>query len=95
LVRIDPRTLAVRTRIASPIVPGSQNESFASHLAVGDGAVWWVGADSGFVWRVDPHTGRIVSTIRLTPPLQSFSDFEPFGVAAGADDVWVTVTTAP
>jgi YVTN family beta-propeller protein len=95
LVQIDPVTLRVKRTIRSPVVRGGQNESEASRVALASGAVWWIGGDSGIVWRVDPHTGKIVSTIRLTPPVDSFGDFEPFGIAAGAGGVWVTVTTAP
>jgi YVTN family beta-propeller protein len=95
LVQIDPLTLRVKRTIPSPIAPGAQNQSEASRVALDSGAVWWIGADSGYVWRVDPRTGKIVSTIRLTPPVDSFGDFEPFGIAAGAGGVWVTVTTPP
>jgi YVTN family beta-propeller protein len=95
LMGIDPLTLRVKSTTRSPIARGAQNESEASRLAVGRGAVWWIGGDSGIVWRVDPHTGKIVSTTRLTPPVDSFGDFEPFGIAAGAGGVWVTVTTPP
>jgi hypothetical protein len=57
--------------------------------------VWWNGANSGLVWRVDPRTRTIASTTRITPPLESFSDFEPIGIAAGEGGVWVTVSVAP
>jgi hypothetical protein len=95
LLEIDPESLRVERTIRSPTVPGAQNESEASRIAIGRGAVWWIGGDSGIVWRVDPQRSKIVSTIRLTPPVDSFGDFEPFGLAAGAEGVWVTVTTAP
>ena len=95
LLEIDPQSLRVKKTIPSPIAPGAQNESEASRIAVGRGAVWWIGGDSGMVWRVDPRTGKIVSRTRLTPPVDSFGDFEPFGLAVGPGGVWVTVTTAP
>jgi streptogramin lyase len=95
LLQIDPESLRVKTTIRSPIARGAQNESEASRIAVGRGAVWWIGGDSGIIWRVDPRTGKIVSSTRLTPPVDSFGDFEPFGLAVGNGGVWVTVTTAP
>jgi streptogramin lyase len=92
-VRIDPRTLRVTGSVPAPKVQGSGDQSGA--LAVGEGAVWWNGANSGTVWRVNPKTQKIDATARITPPLESFSDFLPFGIAAGAGGVWVTVTIAP
>jgi predicted Ser/Thr protein kinase len=95
LLQINPKSLRVQRTIRSPLGRGAQNESEASRVVVGRGAVWWIGADSGILWRVDPRTGKIVSSTRLTPPVDSFGDFEPFGLAAGNRSVWVTVTTAP
>ncbi len=94
LVRIDPRTLRVTGRVPAPNVQSSGNELNGS-LALGEGAVWWNGGDSGTVWRVDPAAARIDSTIRVKAPLSSFLDFEPYGIAAGAGGVWVTVRIRP
>jgi streptogramin lyase len=93
VLRIDPLTLRVTATIAAPKLRGSDDQAGA--LAVGEGAVWWNGGNSGTVWRVDPKTRKIDATVRVTPPLESFSDFVPFGIAAGAGGVWVTVTVAP
>jgi hypothetical protein len=90
IVRIDPQTMRVTDTIPAPKVKGASDVS--GTLAVADGAVWWNGANSGLVWRVDPRTRRIDSTIQVTPPLESFSDFVPVGIATGADGAWVTVT---
>src|SRR5262245_60555296 len=95
LLEIDPKSLRVKKTIPSPITQGAQNESEASRIAVGRGAVWWIGGDSGIVWRVDPGAGKIVSSTRLKPPVESFSDFEPFDLAMTSEGVWVTVTSGP
>jgi tRNA A-37 threonylcarbamoyl transferase component Bud32 len=95
LVRVDPRTLRVTQSISALSIRGSQNSSLASHISIGEGAVWWIGADSGVVFRVDPMRGQIVSKTRLTPPVKSFADIEPFALAAGAGGIWVTVAIAP
>jgi streptogramin lyase len=90
LVRFDPRTLR-RTKTISPNVPNSLGKS----VAVGEGGVWWSGGDSGTIWRVDPPTGTITKTIRITPPPGTVNDFTPQLIATGPDAVWVTVTFSP
>ena len=95
LVRIDPRTLRVTRTVFAPHARTPQKMPSYSRVALGDGTVWWNGVDSGSVSRVDPRTGRIVSTIRLTPKVSSFADVEPLGITAGAGAVWVTVTLGP
>jgi hypothetical protein len=92
LVRIDPRTLRVTKTTTAPIPYGS---SLFSSLALDDGELWWNGADSGTIWRVDPRTGRVASGIRLTPPVEAFLAIQPVGIAAGAGGVWVTVSIQP
>jgi hypothetical protein len=92
LVRVDPRTLRVRQTVSAPVGPSS---STLTHLAIGAGAVWWSGSDAGTVWRVDPASGRIVATIRVTRALTTFADSVPLGIATGAGAVWVTVTITP
>jgi sugar lactone lactonase YvrE len=92
LIRVDPRTLRVQRTVRAPAGPSS---STLTHLAMGPGAVWWSGSDAGTVWRVDPTRGTITTTIRITPTLRTFADSVPFGIAAGAGAVWVTVTVTP
>jgi predicted Ser/Thr protein kinase len=93
VLRIDPQTLRVTDTIPAPKARGADDVS--GTLAAGEDGVWWNGANSGLVWRVDPRTRRIASTTRITPPLESFSDFEPIGIAAGEAGAWVTVSVAP
>jgi YVTN family beta-propeller protein len=97
LVRVDPRTLRVTSRIRAPRIRGSASAevSFSGDFALGDGDLWWNGGAAGTVWRVDPGSGRIESTIRITRPLLSFADSHPHGIAAGAGGVWVAVRVAP
>jgi predicted Ser/Thr protein kinase len=95
LVRINPRTLKTARAVPAPKGLGAANSLGTGEFALADGAVWWNGADSGTVWRVDPKTGRIVSTTRVTPPIASFADYEPLGIATSAGGVWVTVRVAP
>jgi hypothetical protein len=51
------------------------------------------------MWRVDPHSGKIVSTTRITAPIDEqnppslLSLFEPISTAASADGVWVSLST--
>jgi tRNA A-37 threonylcarbamoyl transferase component Bud32/streptogramin lyase len=92
LARVDPKTLKVTRTIAAPIDYGS---SLYSNVALTDGSVWWNGTDSGTIWRVEPSAGRVVSAIRLTPPVESYSVSQPLGIAASAGGVWVTVSLAP
>jgi streptogramin lyase len=91
LVRIDPRTLH-RTRTIS--MPSGYLSGTLTRVAVGRGAVWWSGADAGTVWRVDPQTNKIVSTIRVTPTAGTLQ-VEPVMLSTGAGAVWVTVTYGP
>lgn len=91
LIRIDPRSLRVSKRIVAP----AASNSTLTHIALGRKAVWWNGADAGTVWKVDPKSGTIISTVRITPPIQNFQEIEPLGIAAGDGAVWVTVGIAP
>jgi serine/threonine-protein kinase len=93
VLRIDPETLRVTDTIEAPNAKGADDQ--AGTLAVGEGGVWSNGANSGLVWRIDPETRTGESTIEITPPLESFGDFQPIGVAAGAGGAWVTVSVAP
>jgi streptogramin lyase len=92
LMRLDPRTLR-RTRTV--LLPRGHDSATLTRVAVGGGAVWWTGGDSGGVWRVDPKTGRIISMIRVTPPITATADIGPVAIAAEPGAAWVTVTFGP
>ena len=93
LARIDPRTLRRTSTLSSPKRLGDEEPA---HVAVGQGAVWWVDSYSdGTVERVDPKTNRIVSTIHVTPQVRATVDIGTVAVATGAGAVWVTVTYGP
>ena len=101
LIRIDPRTLAVTKRIAAPESRGTGAYGVGiPNLALGEGAVWWNGVDTGTMWRVDPRSGRILSTVRLTRPIDEqnppsvLSLFEPLSTAVGAGGTWVSISHA-
>jgi streptogramin lyase len=51
-------------------------------LAAGAGAIWATTAEDRALWRIDPRTNAVT---RISLP------YSPAGVAADADDVWVTV----
>ena len=53
-------------------------------IAFGEGAVWVASFDAGTVARLDPASGNVVTTIRIGG--------HPFGIAFGANRVWVTVS---
>ena len=91
LARLDLRTF----RVSNTPMPKGENTATLSRVSVDKGAVWWDGADNGNVWRVDPETGKIVSTVHLTGGLRSTTDILPVSIAAGADGVWVTVGFGP
>jgi hypothetical protein len=97
LARIDPRTLRVTKTLPAPRIAAAQNvnASFSGDIAVDSDSVWWNSGDAGTVWQVDPRAMTIESTIRLTRPIAAFGDVEPYGIAAGAGNLWVTVTVAP
>jgi DNA-binding beta-propeller fold protein YncE len=88
LVRVDPRTMRVTQTIPAPGIDSYD-------LAFVDGSVWWNGWRAGTVWRFDPRTGKIASTIRLTPPRPEgvAALFHPWTIATGASSVWVTMST--
>jgi YVTN family beta-propeller protein len=93
LVQIDPRSLRMSRRIASPRATSSGNS--AGSLALGTDAIWWNGGDAGSVWRVDLRRRAVTATIRVTRPFSSFGDFLPYAATAGAGAVWITVRVAP
>ncbi len=81
----DVVRFADASAVASTIdrkVPINSNASL-TQVAVGAGGVWVLSDSTGrTLWRLDPRTGRIRATIALS--------FEPAGIAAGPDAVWVT-----
>jgi streptogramin lyase len=52
------------------------------NIAVGAGAVWATTPDDGALWRISPKTNKVT---RVPLP------YPPTGVAADANDVWVTL----
>ena len=77
-----------RSGVLQPRVTGTiEVGAFPRAVAVGDGSVWATvdiadgGSDDHQLVRIDPATGRIVSTITV---------FEAGDVAVGHGDVWVT-----
>jgi DNA-binding beta-propeller fold protein YncE len=92
LVALEPRTLRVKgTRPSRLTGFGSAVES----LVVADDSIWWNNGDLGTLLRIDPRTYKVVSSIRITPQPDSWSDFSPYAVAGGGDSVWVSVRVAP
>jgi glutamine cyclotransferase len=92
LVALEPRTLRLKGTRSSRLTGfGSGVET----LAVANGSIWWNNGDLGTLLRVDPETYKIVSSTRITPQPDSWSDFSPYAVAAAGDSVWVTVRVAP
>jgi YVTN family beta-propeller protein len=73
LVRLDPRTGAIRTRIELPAT------DFGA-IAVGGGAVWLTDAFAGVVWRVDTAGKPVQRTIDVGGGVDS--------VAFGAGAAW-------
>jgi virginiamycin B lyase len=71
-----PATAAPARVVATVPVPGTPVA-----VAVGDGAVWTVAADSNQVVRVDPASGRITARIRVPNG--------PAQLAVARDAVWV------
>jgi sugar lactone lactonase YvrE len=86
-LRVNPRTL----RAGEPI--STFPERREGTFVVADGSLWWNDIGGGSVIRLDPATGRIVSTIRVTPPGQEGVGLVSTAIAAGAGRIWVTVGT--
>src|SRR5262249_48304489 len=83
---IDGSNVAIGATVKIPFPAHLSAANFREGLgsmAMGEGAVWVVGdAVDPRLWRIDPRSHRIVSTIAL--------GFPPAGVAAGDGAVWVT-----
>jgi DNA-binding SARP family transcriptional activator len=73
--RLDSTTLVPRTAIAFS-VPG-----YPSELSGGRGALWTVGPNSGYLWRIDPAAELATRVVRVGQ--------HPISVAAGEGAVWV------
>ena len=58
--------------------------SAALELATGAGAIWVTNFFAGTLVRVDPKLGVVTATMKI--------GHRPFGVADGADRIWVTVS---
>jgi hypothetical protein len=92
LVALEPRTLRVKGSRSSRLTGfGSGVET----LAVANDSIWWSNGDLGMLLRIDPRTYKVVSSVRITPQPDAWSDFSPYAVAAGGDSVWVSVRVAP
>jgi hypothetical protein len=86
LVRVDPASMRVATRVRLPGLPTA--------VGAGSGGVWVTGA-GGPIWRVDPASGRVVATIGVLDGLGGLPGREgPAGevgdVLVGRDAVWVS-----
>jgi serine/threonine-protein kinase len=92
LVALEPRTLRLEGSRSSRLTGfGSGVET----LVAANGSIWWNNGDLGTLLRVDPRTYEVVSSTRITPQPDSWSDFSPYAVAAADDSIWVTVRVAP
>src|SRR5262249_41276432 len=88
LARVGSRTLRVGGRVRWS---GAPCGNFPGGIALGEGAVWWNGGDSGLVAGVDPQSGEVFSVAKLTPPEGVLGNALPIGIAAGVGAVWATV----
>jgi YVTN family beta-propeller protein len=78
---IDPQTV----RVVQTIDVGPGLKYLPSlELTAGAGALWVTNYDAGTVVRVDPTSGTVTSTIKVGG--------HPFGIAFGANRIWVTVS---
>jgi DNA-binding SARP family transcriptional activator/streptogramin lyase len=81
LVRLDPQTVQVDQTFPIGSLHGYPP---TMELASGDGDIWVTDFDAGTLIRFDPETELVKATIRL--------GHHPFGVAFGANRIWVTVS---
>ena len=78
---IDPQTV----RVVQTIDVGPGLSYLPSlELTSGAGSLWVTNYDAGTVVRVDPASGKVMSTIRVGG--------HPFGIAFGDNRIWVTVS---
>src|SRR5712691_310979 len=81
LWRVDPLTLRVAQTIA---IGPERGYPPTLELTVGAGAIWVTNFFAGTLVRVDPKLGVVTATIKI--------GHNPFGVAFGANRIWVTVS---
>jgi DNA-binding beta-propeller fold protein YncE len=79
--RVDPLTLRVTQTIA---LGPERGYPPALELTFGAGAIWVTNFFAGTLVRVDPKLGVVTATIKI--------GHRPFGIAYGADRIWVTVS---
>ncbi len=83
IIRLSQETLAVTTR--TPIPPTFS----APYLLADDGALWFLGANSARLTRLNPHTGRF-STVVL-PEMAPDSQVVGITSGSGSDFLYVSV----
>ena len=81
LAQLDPQTVQVLD--STPIGP-SLGYPPGMELTSGAGDIWVTSFDAGTLVRVDPRRGVVKATIHI--------GHHPFGVAFGANRIWVTVS---
>jgi DNA-binding SARP family transcriptional activator/streptogramin lyase len=64
------------------VLPAHRRSAGVWRLAAGAGSIWATTPRDGTLWRIDPNTDEVT---RIAIP------YRPAGVAADANDVWVTV----
>jgi len=100
-----PSQRSVRAKTTDVLYAGIEYETPNASVAglnfvLGDDAVWW-NTDSSVsgsdVLRIEPKSGRIVSTIPLATAraeqlVRSPDGLTPTGMAAGAGSIWLTMS---
>jgi len=81
LWRVDPLTVRVMQTIS---IGPERGYPPALELTAGAGAIWVTNFFAGTLVRVDPKLGVVTATMKI--------GHHPFGVAFGANRVWVTVS---
>jgi streptogramin lyase len=81
LWRVDPLTVRVMQTIS---IGPERGYPPALELTAGAGAIWVTNFFAGTLVRVDPKLGVVTATIKI--------GHHPFGVAFGANRIWVTVS---
>jgi serine/threonine-protein kinase len=96
LLRVNPNTLQLEKTLTAPATTsGGAIGGGITTLALSNGSLWWNGTDTGSLWRLDPHTNRLLTTIHLAQPIAqqpAFPPYEPLGIATGAGSIWITTS---